>query len=81
MAVQERGLGIGPVSGVRIERINVRHSGSMKPLVAAGNADGAITDVLLQDVVLEGTPLCTFDQLGISLDANVEEPTVTYRSA
>ncbi|GAA0928943.1 hypothetical protein GCM10009554_10930 [Kribbella koreensis] len=78
---RERGLGIGPVSGVRIERINVRSQGGMKPLVAAGNTEGAITDVVLRDVVLEGTPLRSFDQLGISLDTNVQEPAVTYGEA
>jgi hypothetical protein len=66
------------VSGVRIERVNVRSQGGMKPLVAAGNGDGAIDDVVLRDVVLEGSPLRTFDQLGISLDPNVEEPIVVF---
>ncbi|NEA30571.1 glycosyl hydrolase family 28-related protein [Streptomyces sp. SID13031] len=75
---RERGLGIGPVSGVRIERVNVRDPGGMKPLVAAGNADGAIDDVVLRDVVIEGTPLRTFDQLGISPDPHVEQPTVDF---
>lgn len=76
---RERGLGIGPVSGVRISRVNVRDQGGMKPLVAAGNPDGAIDGVLLEDVVLEGTPLRTFDQLGVTLGPDVEEPAVVYR--
>jgi hypothetical protein len=71
---RERGLGIGPVSGVRISHVNVRHQGGMRPLLAAGNADGAITGVVLHDVVLEGTPLRTFDQLGVTLGPDVEEP-------
>jgi len=50
----------------------------MLPLVAAGNADGAIDDVVLRDVVIEGTPLQPFDQLGATLGPNVEEPTVVY---
>ncbi|MFI6094722.1 glycosyl hydrolase family 28-related protein [Lentzea sp. NPDC051213] len=78
---RERGLGIGPVSGVRISRVNVRRQGTMKPLVAAGNAEGAISDVVLRDVVIEGSPLRTFDQLGITLDAHVEEPVVQYGDA
>jgi hypothetical protein len=76
---RERGLGIGPVSGVRINRINIRSAGSMLPLLAAANPAGAITDVVLRDVDLEGKPLRDFDQLGIPLDPNVEEPTITYR--
>ena len=76
---RERGLGIGPVSGVRINRINIRDQGGLSPLVAAGTAAGAIDDVVLRNVVIEGTPLRTFDQLGITLGPNVEEPTVEYR--
>ncbi|WP_405064439.1 coagulation factor 5/8 type domain-containing protein [Kribbella sp. NBC_01505] len=75
---RERGLGIGPVSGVRIERITVRDAGRMPPLVAAGNADGALSNILLRDVVVEGTPLCTFAALGIPLTPHVEEPKVEY---
>jgi hypothetical protein len=75
---RERGTGIGPVSGVRIDRVNVRDQGGMLPLVAAGNADGAIDDVVLRDVVIEGTPLRTFDQLGVTLGPNVKEPAVVY---
>lgn len=75
---RERGLGIGPVSGVRIDRINVRDQGGMKPLIAASNAGGAIAAVVLRDVVIEGRPLRTFDQLGISLGPHVEEPAVEY---
>jgi hypothetical protein len=76
---RERGLGVGPVSGVRINRINVRSAGAMKPLVAAANQAGAITDVVLRDITLEGEPLRTFDQLAIPPDPNVEEPTITHR--
>jgi hypothetical protein len=76
---RERGLGIGPVSHVRINRINVRDQGEMKPLIAADNAGGAIDDVELRDVVIEGSPLRTFDQLGIALGPHVEEPDVECR--
>jgi hypothetical protein len=75
---RERGLGIGPVSGVRIDRVNVRDQGGMLPLIAAGNGAGAIDDVVLRDVVIQGAPLRTFGQLGITLGPNVEEPTVVY---
>lgn len=73
---RERGLGIGPVSRVRITRVNVRDQGAMKPLVAADNAGGAIDDVVLRDIVIEGTPLRTFDQLGVTLGPDVGEPEV-----
>jgi len=39
---------------------------------------GAIDDVVLRNVIIEGTPLRTFDQLGIPLAPNVEQPTVLY---
>lgn len=75
---RERGLGIGPVAGVHLNRINVRSAGRQKPLIAAGNAAGAISDVVLGDITLEGKPLRTFDQLGIPVTSNVEQPTVLY---
>ncbi|MFF1822905.1 coagulation factor 5/8 type domain-containing protein [Kribbella sp. NPDC058245] len=75
---RERGLGIGPVSGVRIERIIVRDAGRMPPLVAAGNADGALSNIILRDVEVEGTPLKTFADLNIPLSRHVEEPRVEY---
>ncbi|MGW6276939.1 glycosyl hydrolase family 28-related protein [Kribbella sp. NPDC055071] len=75
---RERGLGIGPVSGVRIERINVRDAGSMKPLIAAGNPAGAIDNVVLRDIVVEGVPLRSLDQLGTPLGPDVKPPLVSY---
>ncbi|WP_328996196.1 hypothetical protein OG394_16235 [Kribbella sp. NBC_01245] len=77
---RERGLGIGPVSGVLVNRVNVRAQGGMAPLVAADNVDGGIDGVVLRDVVIEGKPLRTFGQLGITLGPYVEEPTVVYTS-
>jgi hypothetical protein len=78
---RERGLGIGPVSGVHLDNINVRAQGTMPPLLAAATAAGAITNVVLRDVTLEGTPLRTFGQLGIPLNPNVEKPTIEYDGA
>jgi hypothetical protein len=75
---RERGLGIGPVSRVRISRVNVRDQGGMKPLIAASNEGGAIGDVELRDVVIEESPLRTFNQLGITLGPHVEAPAVVY---
>jgi hypothetical protein len=75
---RERGLGIGPVSGVRIERINVRDAGSMRPLIAAGNPAGAIDNVVLRDIVIEGVPLRSLDQLVTPLGPDVKPPLVSY---
>ncbi|HET6299143.1 MAG TPA: glycosyl hydrolase family 28-related protein [Kribbella sp.] len=75
---RERGTGIGPVSGVVVDRVNVRHQGAMKPLLAAGNANGTINDITLRNIVIEGTPLRSFEQLAIPLGPNVEKPVVSF---
>jgi hypothetical protein len=61
-----------------VNRVNVRDQGAMKPLLAAGNANGAINDITLRDVIIEGTPLRSFEQLAIPLGPNVEKPVVSF---
>jgi hypothetical protein len=78
---RERGLGIGPVSGIHLNRINARSTGLQKPLVAADNESGAISDVVLRDITLDGIPLQSFDQLGIPLPPHVDQPVIEYRAS
>jgi hypothetical protein len=75
---RERGLGIGPVSGVRLDRINLRTPGTMKPVIAAANKSGAISGVALHNITIGGVPLRSLDELSIPPDPNVQPPTVTY---